>query len=283
MRVLILNFRSLNYWRWLLAHFLSAVGVIAIFMEIMNLAFGKLPASGWLLASVVFLSALIYGIAKTWPRAIHEKYTISNTSISIMVGDLFTQDCSIVVGTCDTFDTATPKIVAKNSVQGQAQERLWNGDTTQLDREIDEALVGINPVGTIRKDGKKDKYQVGAVAKLKIPPNNIYFLAYCKMDEKNQTHSTPDWIWESLSSLWGEIRQYENGAPVAMPVFGGKFARVSNQITTPDMIRLIVMSFIFASRGERICDELRIVVQKSEFSNLDRAELHSILHSLKAK
>ena len=90
--------------------------------------------------------------------------------IEIVKGDLFAQDSNIVVGTCDTFDTSVPNIIAKNSVQGQALERLYGGDTDQLDRELAAALQGKTVKATIQKHGKTEKYGIGTVAALRHGP-----------------------------------------------------------------------------------------------------------------
>lgn len=117
--------------------------------------------------------------------------------IEIVKGDLFVQDCNIVVGTCDTFDTLAPNIIAKSSIQGQALERLYGGDLQKLDLDLASALQGSAVRGSIQKPGKTDKYGVGAVATLRHGSHRLYFLAYSEMDTNNEAQSTPDAIWRS--------------------------------------------------------------------------------------
>jgi hypothetical protein len=102
------------------------------------------------------------------------------------------------------------------------------------------------------------------------------------MDAHNTTHSTPDKVWKSLLSLWDEISKKGNGGTVSVPVIGGGQARLSNILPAQDAIRFILLSFIFASRAEKVCDELRIVVRPEDYRKLDRLELQSFLSSLRS-
>ncbi|WP_408735220.1 macro domain-containing protein [Acetobacter pasteurianus] len=51
------------------------------------------------------------------------------------------------------------------------------------------------------------------------------------------------------------------GGSVSMAVIGGGQARLSSVMPAQDAIRFTLLSFMFASRKNRICDELRIVVR----------------------
>ncbi|SDC10113.1 hypothetical protein GA0111570_1252 [Raineyella antarctica] len=275
------DLRTWRFWRWFLVQTFSAVGVLAILLEVTNFVIGSLPFEGWPLAIGMAAISIGYGLMRAWPRPIRQEYEAPKTAIEVVKGDLFSQDCNIVVGTCDTFDTSTPNVIAQNSVQGQALERLYGGDVNRLDTEIANALHEKPIQGSIAKMGKTDKYGVGTVATLHKASYRLYFLAYSEMNQNNEAQSTPDGIWRSLASLWDEVSRTANGTPVAIPVIGGGQSRLSQIIPAQDSIRFIVMSFMFASRTRKVCDELRIVVRASDFDRLDRLELQAFLSSLR--
>lgn len=281
MRDLFHDLRTWRFWRWLLVQTFSAVGALVILFEIISFIFGSLPINGWPLALVVAVVSVTYGLFRAWPRPIKEEYSLPNTAIEILKGDLFDQEYNIMVGTCDTFDTAVPQVIARDSVQGQALDRLYGGDADQLDHEITTALGGKSIKSTIQKPGKTDKYGVGTVATLRKASYRLYFLAYSEMNQNNEAQSTPDGIWRSLASLWNEVSRTANGTPVAVPVIGGGQSRLSQVMPAQDSIRFIVMSFMFASRTQKVCDELRIIVPANEFDRLDRLELRAFLSSLR--
>jgi len=67
---------------------------------------------------------------------------------------------------------------------------------------------------------------------------------------------------------------------VAVPVIGGGQARIAQILPAQDAIRFVAFSFMLASRHEKVCDELRIVVQSEAYQRLDRLELQAFLDSL---
>lgn len=271
-----------RFWRWFLVQSFSAVGVLGVILEVVTFVFRSLPIEGWPLAIAIAVISVTYGLVRAWPRPIRQEYNSPNTTIEIVKGDLFSQDLNLVVGTCDTFDTSVPQIIARNSVQGQAADRLYGGDIDQLDRDLATALRGRAIEGKIQKAGKTEKFGVGAVATLGNASRRLYFLAYAEMNEHNEAQSTPDGIWRSLACLWDEVSRTANGTPVAIPVIGGGQSRLSQLMPAQDSIRFTIMSFMFASRKKKICDLLRIVVRPSDFERLDRLELQAFLSSLRA-
>ena len=278
MRDLAHDLRTWRFWRWFLIQTFSAIGVLAVLLELTSFVVGVLPVGGWPLAIIIATVSIGYGLVRAWPRPISQEYNSPNTRIEIVKGDLFAQDCNIVVGTCDT---SVPNVIAKNSVQGQALERLYGSDTDQLDRELAAALQDKAVTATIQKPGKTEKYGIGAVATLRNGSHRLYFLAYSEMNEANEAQSTPDGIWRSLASLWEEVSRTANGTAVAIPVIGGGQSRLSQVMPAQDSIRFIVMSFMFASRTKKVCDQLRIVVHPREFDRLDRLELQAFLSSMR--
>lgn len=226
--------------------------------------------------------ALIVGLIWSWPRPIAQDYSVPNTKITIVKGNILDETKHIVIGTNDTFDTETPVIISQESLQGQALQRLYGGDLKELDAQLASVLIGKPTVGSIIKSGKQLQYGVGTIATVKQSARLIFFLAYCEMDTHNTAHSTPDKVWKSLLLLWDEVSKHANGGSVSVPVIGGGQARLSSIVPAQDAIRLTILSFMFASRRSKVCDELRIVVRPEDYKKLDRLELQSFLSSLRS-
>jgi len=178
------------------------------------------------------------------------------------------------------FDAAP--VIHHSSLQGQALQRLYGGDLKELDSQLAKALAGKPTVGTIAKEGKQTQYGIGTIATVKHASRLIFFLAYCEMDVHNTAHSTPDKVWKSLLLLWDEVSKKGNGGTVSIPAIGGGQARLSSIFPAQDAIRFTLLSFMFASRNAKVCDELRIVVRPEDYKKLDRLELQSFLSSLRS-
>ena len=68
-------------------------------------------------------------------------YETPNTRIRVVKGDLLDEETEhLVITTCDAFDTATPNIIARNSLQGQALERIYDNNISRLDGDLVAAL-----------------------------------------------------------------------------------------------------------------------------------------------
>ena len=271
-----------RFWRHFLTKSFACLGVLSTALQTNNVINPQVTTfQGMSVLIWVVGLALIGGLWWSWPRPIAQDYDAPKTKVSIVKGNIFDQPSHVAIGTNDTFDTETPNIIAKASLQGQALDVLFGGDLPELDRLLGAALAGKQVIGTIPKAGKQAKYGIGTIATVKQGPRLVFFLAYSEMDGANVARSSPDKIWSSLLALWKEISARGNGATVAVPVIGGGQARVSNLIPAQDAIRLTVLSFMFASRAEKVCDELRIVVRPEDYKKLDRLELQAFLSSLR--
>ncbi len=277
------DLKTWRFWRHFLIQTFACGGLISAVIQFLLIVLPSVAPYFQGAAPIIIIIAisLFFGLIASWPRPIEMEYSAPKTKIRIIKGNLLDQDGHLVVGVCDTFDTETPNIISRGSLLGQALDKLYGGDAKELDRLLVQALTGKNPVGQIVKDGKNEKYEIGTVAVVRHDPRLIFFLAYCEMNERNEAFGTVDSVWKGLFSLWDAQSARGNHSPISIPVIGGGQARMSSILPAQDSIRLIALSFMFASRKHKVSDELRIVVQPADYDRLDRMELQSFLSSLR--
>ncbi|MEV5967307.1 macro domain-containing protein [Kribbella sp. NPDC051952] len=283
-RALLHDLRRWRFWRHFAIHALSAIGLVALVAGLLDVFFPDIAegAGRWLTIGTIVL-ALVYAFVRSWPRPIEQQYETPNVKITLVRGDILTQDADhLVIGMQTTFDTETPKIIERKSLQGQFVEKVYGGDVKRLDTDLEQVLSGITPTTTILKPGKTKVYEVGTVAVLEHPTRCFFCVAYSEMDDKNVARSSIENVWRGLDRLWREVTDHANGGTVAVPVLGGGLARLSQILPAQDSIRFIILSFMFACRHERVCDELKIVVQPAQYDRLDRLEIQAFLMSLRA-
>lgn len=284
-RALLHDLKRQRFWRHFAVHFLSAIGLIAVLAGLYDVFFPDVAEGvGTWLTLVTVVVTLIYAAWRSWPRPIEQQYETPNVKITLVRGDILKQDDDdhLVIGMQTTFDTETPRIVERTSLQAQFVEKIYGGDAKRLDTDLDQALSGATPIGTITKPGKTKVYEVGTVAVLDHAARRIFCVAYSEMDQKNVARSSIENVWRGLDQLWREVTNHANGGTVAVPVIGGGLARLSQILPAQDSIRFIILSFMFACRGERVCEELKIVVQPAQYDRLDRLEIQAFLMSLRA-
>lgn len=275
------DFRKVRFWRHTLIYTFACLGVLSGLIQILIVFFPTLAKySGGVTFSSYVLISVAVGVFKAWPRPIGVEFSAPKMSIVIEEGDIFNEKGNVVIGMSDTFDTAMP-MISKDSLQGQALAKFYQQDVKRFDDDIEKALVKKTPTGRIDKPGKQVRYEIGTVLPVAHGARILYLLAYCEMDPNNKARGTVDGVWKSLLSLWSEVCKTSNGTAVSIPVIGGGQAKLSSIMPAQDSIRFIILSFVFASRKERICESLRIVVHPNDFKKLDRLELQSFLSSLK--
>lgn len=276
--------KDLRTWRFvrrLGVHASSGLGALALLVGLTDAFFvDELSRRVWILWALP-LVALSYGFVRAWPRPISQYYASPSTSIRVVRDDLFSDsEAHLVIGVCDTFDTMPPHI-APNSVQGQFLARLYRGDAALLDSHIDAELTSVSSIGSVDKAGKQVRYPVGTVIALRERARRYFLVAYTTMDNKNTASATIDGIWSSLGNLWSKVREESNGTAVRIPVIGGGLSKLSPVLPAQDAIRLIALSYMFASRIQNVCDELVIVATPKDYDRLDLLEIQSFLSSLR--
>ncbi|GAB2606775.1 hypothetical protein Aab01nite_01960 [Paractinoplanes abujensis] len=234
-------------------------------------------------ALAVAAVSLAYGVWRARPaRAVTRDLDRPRCRVEVVPGDLFEQaDAHLVIGFTDVFDTdvGDGRIVQESSVQGQFLRRIYLGDVAGLDADLDEALAG-TPFTTEGKTlGKRRRYPVGTIATLGEPDRLFFCVAYSEMGPSLVAQSSADKLWLSLSRLWSELHDRGQQRPLAMPVVGATLARV-DALDREALLRLILLSFVAASRERLLTTRLRIVVRPGEFARLNRAELQAFLDSL---
>lgn len=272
---------TLRFWRHFTIKSLATGGGCSGLIQFNNAIYPDALLTGNKVLFFAVIISLLVGAVLSWPSPISMEFSSPKTKITVLKGDILNEQGHLVIEASDTFDTETPNIIARQSLQGQVLHRLYGGNLSLLDQQILGSLAGIAPIKSLNKSGKTDVYEVGTVAVVDQGHRKIFFAAYSEMNELNEARATADTVWKSLQSLWRSISAHGNGAIISIPVIGGGQARLSSILPAQDSIRFICLSFIMASRRERICDELRIIVSDADFKKLDRLEIQSFISSLR--
>jgi hypothetical protein len=277
------DLRNPRFWQAFATHGFAAIGVLSAALGVFDLfSPGTLGKVALIWALLVPASALAYALWKSWPYPIAQHYSSPDTTIRVVTGDLFDQATSLVIGMSDCFDVETPHIIATASVQGQFLDRVYNHDVAALRSDLTNALVGKFPEETsLKKRGNTDRYPLGTVATISHQRKHYFCVAYTRMDENNNVSSSIGILWQALELLWDEVRARSNGEPVTCPVLGLGQSGMSTVMPIQDAIRFLILSFMFASRRQRVCAELIIVVRPQDEKRLDMLEVQEFLRSLR--
>lgn len=259
--------------------FLAALGLSAIPIGIL----APLSPSWWegkwwlvLLVAVAAMGWALIGLRRREPRQAYRE----NVTIRLVVGDMFEQDSSVLIGMTDTFDTAAPDVIAESSLQGSFLNAVYGGSQCRLDHDLDQALSAVTPIGTIDKAGKRTVYPIGTVVTLRAAGRIRYYCAaYATMDVLNRATGTICGVLHSLDNTWNQVDMHSNGDPVCVPLIGQGQSRIP-ELTPEIAIRLIAFSFLLRTKRSRFSSELRIVIHPSEQHKINMSEFQGFLTSL---
>ena len=276
------DLRNPRFWRGFVIHGLAALGALAAALSLIDI-FAPGSLGKWDMPEILLVpaGALVYAAWRSWPYPVEQHYTTPDTKVRLVTGDLFKEDTHLVIGMADTFDIETPNIIAKDSVQGQFLERVYQNDLPALRADLDAALADKPVVGTVTKAGNTNRYKLGTVATIRHLRKHYFCLAYTTLNEHNKASSSIGILWEALERLWDEVRVRSNGEAVSIPVIGLGQSGMSTVLPIQDAIRFLILSFMFASRRDRVCDELVIVVRPQDEKRIDMLEIQEFLRSLR--
>ncbi|MFG2760294.1 macro domain-containing protein [Streptomyces wuyuanensis] len=277
------DLRNKRFWSGLAIHGLAALGIFSVSLSLFDLfapnTLGKFDMPETLILPAM---ALVYAIWKSWPYPVEQQYSSPDTRVKLVTGDLFDQNANLVIGMSDFFDVDTPHIIAENSVQGQLLSRIYRHDVSALSSDLNVALASKAPIEVgVTKPGNSTRYALGTVATIRRSRTHYFCVAYTNMDENNNVSTSIGILWEALERLWDEVRSRSNGDPVAAPIIGLGQSGMSTVLPIQDAIRFLILSFIFASRRQRVCEELIIVIRPQDERRINMLEVQDFLQSLK--
>jgi Domain of unknown function (DUF6430) len=282
-RLLLASIHRASTMKAFTSAFLAGLGAVA---GIVGLASGLLPNLAQRLgipALIIAVAlALGYGLWSAWPRASFGRdFELPATRVSIVIGDLFAQPGHLIIGMTDTFDTEPPVIISPNAVQAQFLAREYEGDLLRLDKNLRAALADRPTIASATREakrlGKLERYAMGTVAVLGTQNHKRYCLAYSRMSDDCIAESSVTQIWNSLAALWPAVRATADLGVVSTTVLGMGLARLSGRITQDDMIRLIIISYLTASREMIVASHLQIVLPARSAENTDLMRLRRYL------
>jgi len=200
-------------------------------------------------------------------------------SIEIVIGDLFKQDGSLVIGSNTTFDTRiTRNLISEKSIQGQFTNIFYNKNESQLDKEISLELQGIEPeILNENRVGKKERYPIGTVVKLTPKDKIIYMIAIADINEHGVAKTNYDNLRNALAYLWVFISNKGLKENITIPILGTGFSRLTQ--SREEIIREIINSFIAACSESTFCDKLTIVLNPFDIEKykIDMEELEKYI------
>lgn len=273
MRYLWESIRTFAYWRYALlsaeavAKFFSALGVLYLIIDIADTfkiyEKGKYSHYGVL---ILIVPAIIFVLVTRRPvTRVFYKVRKKDMVFEVKIGDIFKEPGEIVVSSNTTFDTdMSSGLIATGSLQGQLATRFFNGQTADIDRQIEASLARENYVEKLERPGKKKEYELGTVARVSAYGKNFYLVAMSEMSSAGTACSNVRMLDEALEGLWSNMAKKAEFGDIVMPLIGTGRGRVA--MPRKKVIERIAQSFADASQDKAFSNKLTIVVRPEDAS-----------------
>ncbi len=271
-------------WYRLLESVLQVFGILWLLIEMADYFLSdpnwstSIRSCWWLFC----LGGLAFGVVRAWPRqSVSVQIKGTDVFVEVRIGDIFKLRGGIIVGSNTTFDTAMDDgTISSRSIQGQFSTQYFT-TITDLDRQLDDALVLTSPTSTrIRAEkqyGKLKVYKMGTVAPIKVGDKKAYFVAIARLNVERVASSDVDSFLDALPVMWNELRNKGGMENLLCPVLGSRYSRL--QLTRNELIQEIVRSFVAATHEGKLSEKLTVVIypQDVKKSGINLKDLHQFL------
>lgn len=278
--------RTLSYWKYALlspsaiARILAAAGALYLFIEMLDFfkVYTRDQYSAYAFIFIIAASVAYVLFTRRPVARITYKIPKRDFSYEIRIGDLLESPENIVISTSTTFDTdMATGLISPNSLQGQFALRFFQGNTTEIDRQISQELKDTPFTENPHAPGKTATYPIGTVAKVNSHGRTFYFVAMSEMNAQGNAYSSVRMIDDALDSLWDFIANRGDLSDIAMSVMGTGRGRV--EISRKKMIERIAQSFADASREKVFANKLSVIIHPTDASryNINLFEIKDYL------
>ena len=260
-----------SYWRYALfsgeavGKFLATIGTLSIFVELADdfHIYTKDRFSQYGILILVLLS-IFYVITTRRPvTRVRYKVPKKDFTFEVVVADLFNVPGEIVISSSSTFDTdMSSGLISRNSLQGQLAIRFFDGQTHEIDRQIEASLVNERSLENANRPGKRQEYAIGTVARVSAHGRNFYLLAMSHMNQNKTAYSDPKILDVALEMLWENMATKAEVGDIVIPAIGTGRGRIS--LPRKKVVERIAQSFADASVDKTFSNKLIIVIRPED-------------------
>lgn len=271
-----ISYKRLKKQLWaIITDAFAAIGVLVTIAEAANEVFNYQGIFEFYRMHVWWITPVIMIVCvfKNWD---HLNYTVRiadlpDVTITLKVCDVLKNEGAVIIPTNSTFDTVMDdEFISEGSIQGQYQIRFFKNRFYELDKKLEDGLVGKTYV-ELKDDRKhnKKRYPIGTVSRINEKNKRAYFLADSDIDPKGHPIDVDaSDVSQALSSLWNELHREGNSEAYSIPLIGTGKARAKD-VSRDEVIQQIILSFLAASKDHKITEKLIICIFPGDFEKID--------------
>ncbi len=226
--------------------------------------------------SLILLS-VAFGLYRSWAFSrIVIKIPMTGTKIEVLFGDLFDKNGLRGIGATEFFESEIGVPVAKGSLLGKLLIKDFIGKVKakEFDKQLEEKLQECDQdqkyIHDVAKkpNGKAKKFRIGTTAFIEFGNDKYIIFANARAVLKTcKAESDVKTMWMAMHGLWEGARNEAGGDPLNVPLIGDGISGVG--LPPRDLLNLIVLSAITATKVKKITGVIRIVLHPNQFEDID--------------
>jgi len=250
-----------------------------------SLSFVDIPTEQKLAYGILCLVILILVYLYLWHRAnsLREiKLTIDESTVIIKTGDIFSEDGLKAIAFNEYFDTQVDdRIIAASSLNGKFITDYLPCSIPELDEHIKNYKFHSDEIKDIdedRKEGKKQKYEIGTICVL----DDFLLTALSKFNSKNEANLTMPEYLEFLISFWDKVNRVYAQKSVSVPIFGSGLTRIKGHktIDEQDLLKIMLWTFRVSEMRFKHPAKLTIMIHEGKIDKINLLELKAARNGL---
>lgn len=187
---------------------------------------------------------------------------LNGTKIELIIGDMFKENCDMVIPTNTCFDVDR-KSIKEQSVQGQFCKIYYDNDTGLLDENIENLLIKLDCSKEYLKDkvvGKKIQYPLNTIITLqsgqRADEQRFHWIAINHSGCQSEVLTESICLHKSINALWEYLSTHRKIRNLCLPILGTGHAGMN--LPLPDVVEYYIDSFIIHSKSSNIVRILKI-------------------------
>ena len=253
----------------------ATYGVLWLVVESVSAFFVSLKPAGFAGYGILLVIAAIGGFVRLWPRAsVTCLLPDSDSQFTIRFGNIFDGEAVTVIPVNDHFDAELGDHVAESSLHGQFIKRMLGGQSDAFAALTREALASTCPEqsAAVRPSGRGLRYAIGTVASVDINDRRYLLVALSHTDpESLKASASLHDLWMCLAGAWKGIRNYSNGRPVSIPLFGAGLSGTG--LPPQQLIDIMMTSFFVHTKERKVAGDVTLVLSRHLKNNIDLRQI----------
>lgn len=258
-----------SYWR----DFFYSMGIVFTITIGWNEFIKKPRFSGAGEFWAIVVISLGFAVKRAWrPKEIEIRIAHTDTKIEILFGDLFQVDGVRAIAVNEFFDSKIGRPVSINSLHGILIKEKIGGGPEYFDQQVEKQLETTHGDEVEKAEGKTKKYPIGTTVLIKANDDQYLIFAMSHTDPTTcKASSDVGTAWVALHSLWARARSDLDGNTLNLPLVGSGLSGLG--LPTRDLLNLIILSVISATKVKKIGSKVRIVLHEDVFDEIDLRDI----------